>query len=126
MRPTALLDYSDLTPEERELAERLATDGGRDEGEQAAGGAGGGGDDGGDDGSAFDVGGQYGRRQKIGLVLGPVLFVAIMLMPTPEGLLPGGQAVAATTAWVAVWWIGEATPIPATSLLPIVLFTDRG
>ncbi|GAB3328867.1 SLC13 family permease [Haloplanus salinarum] len=126
MRPTALLDYSDLTPEERELAERLATDGGRDEGEQAAGGEGGGGNDDGDDGSAFDVGGQYGRRQKIGLVLGPLLFVAIMLVPTPEGLSTGGQAVAATTAWVAVWWIGEAIPIPATSLLPIVLFPLTG
>jgi len=136
MRPTALLDYSKLTPEERELAERLATDGGRDEREQTAGGGGGGNGDGGgsasgdngsgDDGSAFDVGGQYDRRQKIGLVAGPVLFAAIMLAPTPEGLSAGGQAVAATTAWVAAWWIGEAIPIPATSLLPIVLFPLTG
>ncbi|MBX0297110.1 SLC13 family permease [Haloarcula nitratireducens] len=127
MRPTALLDYSDLTPEERELAERLATDGGRNEGQQAAeaGGSGGNGDDG-DDGSAFDVGGQYDRRQKIGLVLGPLLFAVIMLAPTPEGLSTGGQAVGATTAWVAVWWIGESIPIPATSLLPIVLFPLTG
>ena len=127
MRPTALLDYSNLTPEERELAEQLATDGGRDEREQAvgAGGAGGSGDDG-DDGSAFDVGGQYELRQKVGLILGPLLFAVIMLVPTPEGLSPGGQAVAATTAWVAVWWIGEAIPIPATSLLPIVLFPVTG
>jgi len=136
MRPTALLDYSKLTPEERKLAERLATDGGRDEREQTAGGGGGGNGDGGgsasgdngsgDDGSAFDVGGQYDRRQKIGLVAGPVLFAAIMLAPTPEGLSAGGQAVAATTAWVAAWWIGEAIPIPATSLLPIVLFPLTG
>ena len=136
MRPTALLDYSKLTPEERKLAERLATDGGRDKREQTAGGGGGGNGDGGgsasgdngsgDDGSAFDVGGQYDRRQKIGLVAGPVLFAAIMLAPTPEGLSAGGQAVAATTAWVAAWWIGEAIPIPATSLLPIVLFPLTG
>ena len=136
MRPTALLDYSKLTPEERQLAERLATDGGRDEREQTAGGGGSGNGDGGgsasgdngsgDDGSAFDVGGQYDRRQKIGLVAGPVLFAAIMLAPTPEGLSAGGQAVAATTAWVAAWWIGEAIPIPATSLLPIVLFPLTG
>jgi len=134
MRPTALLDYSKLTPEERELAERLATDGGRDEWKQSARGGrnGNGGGDasgdsgGGDDGSAFDVGGTYSRRQKIGLVLGPVLFAVIMLIPTPEGLSPGGQAVGATTAWVAAWWIGEAIPIPATSLLPIVLFPLTG
>jgi sodium-dependent dicarboxylate transporter 2/3/5 len=136
MRPTALLDYSKLTPEERELAERLATDGGRDNGEQAASAGGGGSGDGGgdasgdggsgDDGSAFDVGGTYSRRQKVGLVLGPLLFAAIMLVPTPEGLSPGGQAVGATTAWIAAWWIGEAIPIPATSLLPIVLFPLTG
>jgi sodium-dependent dicarboxylate transporter 2/3/5 len=140
MRPTALLDYSKLTPEERELAERLATDGGRNEREQPVGAGGGGDGDGdgggggdasggngsGDDGSAFDVGGQYSRRQKIGLVLGPLLFAAIMLIPTPEGLSSGGQAVGATTAWVAAWWIGEAIPIPATSLLPIVLFPLTG
>ncbi|AQL41388.1 anion transporter [Halorientalis sp. IM1011] len=151
MRPTALLDRSQLSPEERELADRLASDGGRDPPTGRAGGdgsgtpggdggdgggppdAGGGGadggdgDDGGDDGgSAFDVGGTYGRRQKVGLVLGPVLFAAIMLLPTPEGLSPGGQAVGATTAWVAVWWISEAIPIPATSLLPIVLFPLTG
>ena len=126
MRPTALLDYSKLTPEERELAERLATDGGRDEREPAAGAGGDGSGNDGDDGSAFDVGGQYDRRQKIGLVLGPLLFAAIMLAPTPEGLSSGGQAVGATTAWVAAWWIGEAIPIPATSLLPIVLFPLTG
>ncbi len=136
MRPTALLDHSKLTPEERALAERLATDGGRDgreetagaatDPEEAAGAGGGTGGDDGDDGSAFDVGDQYDRRQKVGLVLGPVLFALIMLLPTPEGLSPGGQAVGATTAWVAAWWIGEAIPIPATSLLPIVLFPLTG
>lgn len=35
------------------------------------------------------------------------------------------------TAWVASWWVTEALPIPATSLLPIILFpltggTDEG
>jgi len=126
MRPTALLDRSKLTPAERKLADRLATDGGRDRGGNGANnGSGGGGDDDGD-GSAFDVGDTYSRRQKIGLVIGPVLFAAIMLAPTPEGLSPGGQAVGATTAWVAVWWIGESIPIPATSLLPIVLFPLTG
>ena len=154
MRPTALLDRSQLSSEERALADRLASDGGRDSGQvderdpdfdpgvnadevntggaASTGGDGDGGDGGnsggqdGDDGSAFDVGGEYGRRQKVGLVLGPLLFAAILLAPTPEGLSPGGQAVGATTAWVATWWIGESIPIPATSLLPIVLFPVTG
>ena len=127
MRPTALLDRSKLSPGERELADRLATDGGRDEAGEGAGGSASGDGDGDDgDGSAFDVGDTYSRRQKVGLVLGPALFAAIMLVPTPEGLSTGGQAVGATTAWVAVWWIGESIPIPATSLLPIVLFPLTG
>ncbi len=140
MHPTALLDRSQLSPEERALADRLMSDGGQrrdpvdddSDGSAAAGGNGpdpgdeDGNDGDGDDGSAFDVGGEYGRRQKIGLVLGPLLFAAIMLVPTPEGLSAGGKAVGATTAWVATWWIGEAIPIPATSLLPIVLFPLTG
>jgi sodium-dependent dicarboxylate transporter 2/3/5 len=30
--------------------------------------------------------------------------------------------VLASTIWIAVWWMTEAIPIPATSLLPIILF----
>jgi len=74
-----------------------------------------------EEGSTFDTGGAYGLRQKVGLLLGPLLFAAILLAPNPEGLTWAGQATGATTAWVAVWWISEAIPIPATSLLPIVL-----
>lgn len=127
MQPTALLDRSRLTSDERALVDRLATDGGRtrdnsDEGDTIEGG--GGGDDGGR-GSSFDID-EYGLRHRVGLVLGPLLFVAIMLAPNPQGLSPAGQAVGATTAWVATWWISEAMPIPATSLLPIILFPATG
>ncbi|ARS91143.1 SLC13 family permease [Natrarchaeobaculum aegyptiacum] len=94
-------------------------------GSNGSGGSGGTPGPGGDD-SPFDVGGGYGRRQKFGFVLGPLLFALIYLSPTPEGLSPEGQAVAAVTAWVAVWWMSEAIPIPATSLLPIVLFPLTG
>src|SRR5699024_12667077 len=57
-----------------------------------------------------------------GLILGPLLFVLILLLFTPEGLNPEARAVLASTSWIAVWWMTEAVPIPATSLLPIVLF----
>ncbi|MFP4188907.1 MAG: SLC13 family permease [Halobacteriales archaeon] len=73
------------------------------------------------EGSSFDVG-TYGVRQKVGLVLGPLLFAIVLAVPSPDGLTYSGQAVAATTAWVATWWITEPVPIPATSLLPLVLF----
>lgn len=106
--------------EERELARKVFADGGRDTD---------GGDDTGDDGddtSPFDVGDGYGLRQRAGFVLGPLAFALLMLAPTPGGLDPSGQAVGAVTAWVAIWWMSEAIPIPATSLLPVVLFPVTG
>ncbi|MGO4886629.1 SLC13 family permease [Anaerobacillus sp. MEB173] len=63
----------------------------------------------------------YNTPQLIGLILGPLLFALTMLFFTPEGLNDGARAVLATTLWVAVWWITEAIPIPATSLLPLIL-----
>lgn len=63
----------------------------------------------------------YRPGQFIGLILGPLLFALTMLFFSPEGLSDSGRAVLATTLWIAVWWITEAIPIPATSLLPLVL-----
>lgn len=65
-------------------------------------------------------------KQKIGLFLGPVLFVSILLFFHPEGLTSAANAVLATAAWIAVWWITEAMPIAVTALLPIVLFPLSG
>jgi len=65
-------------------------------------------------------------RQQVGLVLGPLLFAGLLLLPVPDGLGPEGVGVAATAALMAVWWITEAIPIPATALLPIVLFPALG
>ncbi|MDH5219035.1 MAG: anion permease, partial [Gammaproteobacteria bacterium] len=62
------------------------------------------------------------KRQTIGLLLGPVVFLLIIVMPTPEGLSENGTYVAAVAALMAIWWISEAAPIPATALLPIALF----
>lgn len=64
--------------------------------------------------------------QRIGLILGPLLFLLIFVFLRPEGLTLAGTAVLATTAWMAAWWITEAIPIAATSLLPMVLFPLTG
>lgn len=64
----------------------------------------------------------YNKPQLIGLILGPLLFALTLLFVNPEGLTPDAKAVLASTIWIATWWITEAIPIPATSLLPIVLF----
>ncbi|PRB67170.1 anion transporter [Arthrobacter sp. MYb213] len=52
-----------------------------------------------------------------GPLIGFLLFLAL-----PESLSFQGQAVAGCAAWMAIWWITEAAPIPVTSLLPLVLF----
>lgn len=65
-------------------------------------------------------------RQKIGLWLGLLIFVGLLLMPTPDGMGFKAQAVAATTALMAIWWMTEPVPIPATSMLPIILFPLLG
>jgi len=65
-------------------------------------------------------------RSTIGLFLGPFLFLLILLLPTPEGVESAAMSVAAITVLMATWWITEAIPIPATSLLPIVLYPLLG
>ncbi|MDR2055837.1 MAG: DASS family sodium-coupled anion symporter [Desulfovibrio sp.] len=57
---------------------------------------------------------------------GLLVFAAMMLMPTPEGMNPAAWKVAAVTALMAIWWIAEAIPIPATGLIPIFLFPLLG
>ncbi|WP_373893417.1 DASS family sodium-coupled anion symporter [Virgibacillus sp. CBA3643] len=64
----------------------------------------------------------YKPAQLIGLFLGPLLFLITYFFVSPEGLSDEGIAILASTIWIAVWWMTEAIPIPATSLLPIILF----
>lgn len=65
---------------------------------------------------------KFNTAKLIGLILGPLLFFIILLFFKPEGLSAEGVAIAASTVWIATWWITEAVPIPVTSLLPLVLF----
>ena len=76
--------------------------------------------------SSFDVDDNYTLRRKIGLVLGPVTFALVLLAPTPAELSTAGQTVGAVGAWMAIWWVAEAIPIPVTALLPLFLFPLTG
>jgi sodium-dependent dicarboxylate transporter 2/3/5 len=73
-----------------------------------------------------DEPGSYSTRQKVGLLLGPLLFLAMLLLPTPAGMEPGAQKMAAVALLMATWWMCESIPIPATSLLPLMLFPMLG
>ncbi len=68
----------------------------------------------------------YEWRKRIGLVAGPALFALVLLLPPPAGLAESGWRTAAVALWMAAWWIGEPIPLPATSLLPLVLFPLLG
>ena len=63
---------------------------------------------------------------RIGLVMGPLLFLFTRFYFHPEGLSDGANAMLASTIWIACWWITEALPIAITALLPIILFPLTG
>ena len=64
--------------------------------------------------------------QTIGLPLGLIGFALVLLLPAPDGLSEEGRRTAAVTFMMAVWWLTEAIPIPATALVPLVLFPVLG
>ena len=65
-------------------------------------------------------------RKNLAILAGPLAFLFILFFFHPEDLSKQGNAILASTVWIAIWWITEAIPIAATALLPIVLFPLTG
>ncbi|WP_417460066.1 SLC13 family permease [Kordiimonas sp.] len=65
-------------------------------------------------------------RQLTVLILGAVLFCAILLMPQPDGMTVPAQKLLATVALMAFWWMGGGISISVTALLPLILFPALG
>jgi len=66
------------------------------------------------------------QRQQVGLFLGPVLFFILLVIPEPVDMPENSMQVAAVAVLMATYWMSEAIPIPATALMPIVLFPLLG
>ena len=60
------------------------------------------------------------------MLVGPLFFLIMMLIPESSSFTGSMKGVAATTCLMAYWWCTEAAPIPVTSLLPLVLFPFTG
>jgi sodium-dependent dicarboxylate transporter 2/3/5 len=59
------------------------------------------------------------RRRTIGLYLGPLALLLMMLLPL--GLPYSQQSLAAVLAFVVVYWVTEAIPIPVTAVIGLAL-----
>ncbi|MHC5066651.1 MAG: SLC13 family permease [Planctomycetota bacterium] len=66
------------------------------------------------------------RRRLVSLVCGPLVALVLLLLPGPEGMTPEAWRLVALAAWMVIWWLGEAVPIPATALLPIPMMPLLG
>lgn len=63
----------------------------------------------------------YSIYKKIGLLLGPLVFLLLYLFPI-ELSNPLAGKVLAVAAWMVIWWVTEAVSISVTALIPIVIF----
>lgn len=75
--------------------------------------------------SSPDSHGVFDRRT-IGLIAGPALALLVyVLLPDPD-LGQAGRAVLGCTTLMAVYWVTEALPLPATALIPLVVLPLTG
>ncbi|WP_207890810.1 DASS family sodium-coupled anion symporter [Rhodococcus sp. Eu-32] len=61
------------------------------------------------------------KRQWIGLVAG-VALAALVYAILPADVEHAARLTAGTAVLMGIWWMTEAIPIPATALLPLVIF----
>lgn len=66
------------------------------------------------------------RAALIGLWLGPLWLVLTLMLPAPAGMSTPAWACVGLALLMATWWATEAIPIPATSLIPIILAPALG
>ncbi len=65
-------------------------------------------------------------HSRVGLWLGPAVFLPTLLFVDLDPGNPAATRMFAIILLMAIWWITEAIPLAATALLPIVLFPLLG
>jgi len=66
------------------------------------------------------------RRRLLALLAGPGAALLLLWLPGPASMGAEAWRLVALAAWMVIWWLGEAVPIPATALLPIALMPLLG
>ncbi len=83
--------------------------------------------------------GKWLNKQRIGMVLGPLLFRIIVLLPEPQSMISAAsdmsdelgfnipdkapQIALATLFWVLTWWVSECVPLGVAALIPPIIFS---
>jgi len=73
-------------------------------------------------------------KKRIGLSLGPIIFMIVMLVPEPQSMIdvaPAGNALAPQIAlgmllWILVWWVTECMPLGLAALIIPLVFCMSG
>lgn len=66
------------------------------------------------------------HRARVGFVAGALTLGTVLATAPPSALSETAWHTAAVGLLMAIWWISEAIPIPATALLPLMLFPVLG
>ncbi|MCL2171544.1 MAG: DASS family sodium-coupled anion symporter [Defluviitaleaceae bacterium] len=66
------------------------------------------------------------NEKRIGFIIGGLVFFGLLLIPAPGGLSAEAWRLVAVTGLMAVFWVTEALPMGATSLIPIVAYPLLG
>ncbi|MCG7545319.1 SLC13 family permease [Pseudoalteromonas sp. MM17-2] len=65
-------------------------------------------------------------RGQLLLAFGPCVMLLTCLLEPPAGMSMAAWRTTGLTIWLASWWVSEVVPIPATSLLPLVIVPLAG
>ena len=78
----------------------------------------------------------FSRKENIGLIVGPLLFVATILIPVPTSMAKAAidnslptfapQLALGTMFWMVIWWVTECVPLGITGMLAPLIFAVSG